>query len=128
MNPDEAGSKPQRSWAENVRARGVAILSRLVMPILYDKGDRAGRATKFRVRDIQQTPDQRFVFVLDITADAERGRLLGPERLHLSALQILFQAALAATFQRDEQPTVFVSVWDRDRERVLSPRELTFVS
>jgi hypothetical protein len=128
MNPDEAGSKPQRSWAENVRVRGVAILSRLVMPILYDKGDRAGRATKFGVKDIQQTPDQRFVFVLDITADAERGRLLGPGCLHLSALQILFQAALAATFQRDEQPTVFVSVWDRDRERVLSPRELTFVS
>lgn len=122
MNGSEG--KSQRSWEENVRVRGVAILLRLVMPIVHDKGDDAGRATKCRVVDIRQHPDGRFVFVLNIPDDTERGRLIGPKCLHLSALQILFSVALRATFPARERPNVVVGIWDAEQERVLMPQEL----
>jgi len=123
MNENNEGEL-ERSWEESVRSRGVAILLRLVMPILRDRGDDSGRATKCRVVDIQQHPDGRFVFVLNVPEDSERGRLIGPKCLHLSALQILFSVAIRATFPVKERPNAVVGIRDPVRERILMPQNL----
>jgi len=111
-----------KTWEEKVISRGLAILSRLVMPILHDFGDDFGRATKFRMGDVIRLHDGRFRFVL--YTDNGRGLLIGPKHLHLSALQILFRNAVTATFPRDDRPEVVVGIFDPQTNRVRMPQEL----
>ena len=120
------GGKPQRTRQDIVRARGVAILMQLAMPVLHDRGGDSGRATKCKIFDIQEHPDGRTVFVLDIAENNERGRLIGENRLHLSALQILFTAALRDTFPTEERSGLAVVVGIRDpaNDHVVLPQEL----
>ena len=118
------GQATPRSWSDEVRSRGVAILLRLVMPIIHDRGDEHGRAVKAQVGDILQTPDGHFTFVLEIVEDGERGRLIGPKCLHLSALQVLFAAAVRDTFPRENRPSVCVGIKDHEHNRVLMPQKL----
>jgi hypothetical protein len=111
-----------RTWEETVIARGLAILSRLVMPIVHDFGDEYGRATKFSIGDVIRLHDGRFRFVL--YTDNGRGLLIGPKHLHLSGLQVVFSAAVMATFPRDDRPKVVVGIYDPKKNRVLMPQNL----
>jgi len=123
-NGGEPNGRPQRSWEENVRIRGVAILLRMIAPILHDRGDDQGRITKAKVRGISRTPHGEFIFVLEVPNHAERGRLIGPDCRTLSALQALFSTALTTTFSRDDRPRVTVGIWDDEGSRVLMPQRL----
>jgi hypothetical protein len=120
------GPKPPRTLQEIVRSRGVAILMQLAMPVLHDRGGDSGRATKCRISDIQDHPDGRVVFVLDIPEKNERGRLIGMKRLHLSALQILFSAAIRDTFPTEDRAgvKVMVGILDPERNHVVLPQDL----
>jgi hypothetical protein len=112
----------KRTWDEKIRMRGKTILLGLVGFILHDEED-DGRSKAY-VYKFEKQSDGQFIFVLHIPDDAERGRLVGPKCLHLSALQILFAAALRATFPTKERPEVVVGIRDPYRNRVLKPQGL----
>jgi hypothetical protein len=120
------GPKPQRTLQEIVRSRGVAFLMQLAMPVLHDRGGDSGRSTKCRISEIQERPDGRTVFVLDILEDNERGRIIGVKRLHLSALQILFSLAVRETFPTEDRAgvKVVVGILDPERNHVVLPQDL----
>lgn len=117
------GNGIRRTWEETVIARGLAILSKLVMPIVYDFGDNKGRPTKFNIDEVIQLRDGRFRFPL-LVQDQVRGLLIGHKCLHLSALQIIFNTAVKVTFPRDERPEVVVAIHDPRKNRMIMPQEL----